>query len=202
MTRPPDLRDLIGEEGAPDERLARVHELLVDAGPPPETVPRSPDVAVARAPRARRSRRRWAELGLAAGLAAVALTIGFLAGSGGDGFESRATISMHGVSPVADASAELDVGVPDEHGNIALEMAVKRLPQLPQGAWYELYLTKGRVIGASCGTFVTAGDETTVRLNVGYDLAGWREAGRYDGWVVTAHVPGKPGSGKQVLLTT
>ncbi len=30
--RPPDLRDLIGDEGGPDERLARVHELLVDAG--------------------------------------------------------------------------------------------------------------------------------------------------------------------------
>ena len=33
MTRPPDLRDLIGDEGGPDERLVRVHELLVDSRP-------------------------------------------------------------------------------------------------------------------------------------------------------------------------
>ena len=66
---------------------------------------------------------------------------------------------MHGVSPVADASAELAMGKPDENGNTALEMEVKRLPQLPQGGWYELYLSKNGVIGASCGTFVTP--ETT-----------------------------------------
>ena len=201
MTRPPDLRDLIGDEGGPDERLERVHEMLVAAGPPPEAVPQSPHVS-ARALRPRARRRRWAELALAAALASIALAVGFVAGSRGDDFEPVTTISMHGVSPVADASAELAMGEPDESGNIALEMDVRRLPQLPQGGWYELYLSKNGVIGASCGTFVTAGDETTVRLSVGYDLAGWREAGRYDGWVVTAHVPGKPGSGERILLTT
>ncbi len=41
-----------------------------------------------------------------------------------------------------------------------------------------------------------------MRLSVGYDLGAWRDAGRYDGWVVTAHVPGQPGSGKRILLTT
>ena len=201
MTRPPDLRDLIGDEGGPDERLARVHELLVDAGPPPDAVPLSPHVGDP-AFRARPRRRRWTELALAAALAAIALTVGFVAGSRGDEFEPVVTIAMHGVSPVADARAELAVGERDESGNIALEMDVKRLPQLPQGGWYELLLSKNGVIGASCGTFVTVGDETTVRLGVGYDLAGWREAGRYDGWVVTAHVPGKPGSGERILLTT
>ena len=201
MTRPPDLRDLIGDEGGPDERLARVHELLVDAGPPPDAVPRSPHVG-GRALRTRPRRRRWTELALAAALAAVALAAGFVIGSRGDGFEPARTISMSGVSPVADASAELAVGEPDENGNIALEMDVKGLPQLPQGAWYELFLSKNGVIGASCGTFVTAGDETTVRLGVGYDLPGWRDAGRYDGWVVTAQVPGQPGSGQRILLTT
>ncbi len=201
MTRPPDLRDLVGDDGPADARLARVHELLVDAGPPPDALPLPPDVA-GRVVRARPRRRRWTELALAAALASVALAVGFVAGSWGDGFESRVTISMHGVSPVADASAELAVGERDESGNTALEMAVERLPQLPQGGWYELFLSKNGVIGASCGTFVTGGDETTVRLSVGYDLGVWRDAGRYDGWVVTAHVPGKPGSAEQVLLTT
>ena len=201
MTQPPDLRDLIGDEGAPDERLARVHELLVDAGPPPEAVPGAPHVTVRALP-ARPRKRRWAELALAAALAATALAVGFVAGSRGDGFEARVTISMQGVSPVADASAELAVGERDENGNTALELFIKRLPQLPQGGWYELYLSKAGVIGASCGTFATAGDETKVRLNVGYDLSSWRKAGRYDGWVITAHLPGKPGSGERVLLTT
>jgi hypothetical protein len=201
MTRPPDLRDLIGDEGGPDERLARVHELLVDAGPPPDAVPRSPHVG-GRTLRVRPRRRRWTELALAAALAAIALAVGFVVGSRGDGFEPVRTIAMHGVSPVADASAELAMGEPDESGNIALEMYVERLPQLPQGGWYELFLSKNGVIGASCGTFVTAGDETTVRLGVGYDLGAWREAGRYDGWVVTAHLPGQPGSGERILLTT
>ena len=201
MTRPPDLRDLIGDEGASDERLARVHELLVDAGPPPEAVPATAQVAVRALP-ARPRRRRWAELAVAAALAATALAVGFVAGSRGDGFEARVTISMHGVPPVADASADLAVGERDENGNTALEMVVERLPQLPQGGWYELFLSKRGVIGASCGTFVTAGDETKVRLNVGYDLSSWRKAGRYDGWVITAHLPGKPGSGERILLTT
>jgi hypothetical protein len=147
-------------------------------------------------------RRRWAELALAATLASVALAVGFIAGSRGDGFESVRTIPMHGVAPVADASAELAMAEPDVNGNTSLEMNVERLPPLPQGGWYELYLSKQGVIGASCGTFVVAGDETTVRLSVGYDLGAWRDAGRYDGWVVTAHVPGRPASGEQVLLTT
>ncbi|HEU0305046.1 MAG TPA: hypothetical protein VFR32_10760 [Gaiellaceae bacterium] len=139
---------------------------------------------------------------MAAALASIALAVGFFAGSRGDGFESVATIPMHGVSPVADASADLEVGEPDDNGNIALEMIVRGLPSLPQGGWYELYLAKDGVIGASCGTFVTAGDETKVRLSVGYDLSGWRKAGRFNEWVVTAHVPGEPGSGERILLTT
>ena len=201
MTQPPELRDVIGDEG-PDERLERVHDMLVVAGPPPQgALPPAPEVGRP-AVRAHPPRRRWAELALAAALASVALAVGFIAGSRGDGFEAVVTIPMHGVSPVADASAELAMSEPDENGNIALEMDVKRLPQLPQGGWYELYLSKQRVIVDSCGTFVTSGDATTVRLSVGYDLPGWRKAGRYDGWVVTAHVPGKPGSGKRILLTT
>ena len=83
-------------------------------------------------------RRRWAELALAATLAAVALAVGFVAGSRGDGFEAVRTISMQGVAPVADASAELAMAEPDGNGNTALEMDVERLPQLPPGGWYEL----------------------------------------------------------------
>ena len=189
--QPPDLRELIGDEG--DERLARVHELLVAAGPPPREAP---------ALRALPRRRRWTELALAATLVAAALAIGVLIGGRADDFEPAHTVAMHGVGPAAAASAELAIAEPDESGNIAIEMRVDGLRRLPRGGWYELNLSKSRVIGASCGTFVTTGDETTVRLNVGYDLGAWREAGLYDGWVVTAHIPGDPGSRRRILLTT
>src|SRR5947207_1389298 len=38
MTKAPEFRELVGDEGTPEEleRLRRVHELLVAAGPPPE----------------------------------------------------------------------------------------------------------------------------------------------------------------------
>ncbi len=44
MTRPPDFDELLGADVAHDERerLRRVHELLVEAGPPPEV---SPEIA-------------------------------------------------------------------------------------------------------------------------------------------------------------
>ena len=206
MNRPPDIHDLIGDEGAPGEfaRLERVHDMLVAAGPPPDGAvpapPRAGGEVVLLRPRPRR--RRWLELASAAALVCVALGAGYFAGSRGDSFQSVVTISMHGVPPAAAATAELGVGKADAGGNIAIEMLVRGLPQLPRGGWYELYLSKSGNPGESCGTFTTAGDETTVRLSVAYDLAGWHKTGRYDGWVVTAHVPGKPAAAKRTLLTT
>ena len=44
MTRGPDFDQLVGHEVGREERerLQRVHELLVEAGPPPELSPSSP----------------------------------------------------------------------------------------------------------------------------------------------------------------
>ena len=41
MSRPPDFDELVGNVEEPDERerLRRVHELLVEAGPPPDLSP-------------------------------------------------------------------------------------------------------------------------------------------------------------------
>lgn len=201
MNRPPELDDLIGPEGGADDRarLQRVHELLVAAGPPAEgALPSAPGVG-GRVVRMRR--RRWAQLALAAAFAVVALSVGYVVGSRGEGFETVVTLPMHGVPPVPAATAELAIGEAD-NGNIPIKMRVRGLPALPAGGWYELFLSKHGRIGASCGTFSTAGDETTVQLSVGYNLRAWRKAGIYDGWVITAHVPGHPQSAKRVLLTT
>ena len=71
MTRPPDFDDLLGPEtqGAERERLRRVHELLVEAGPPPEIAPEieSPTLGMTLARRPRR-RLRGAALLAATGL--------------------------------------------------------------------------------------------------------------------------------------
>jgi hypothetical protein len=201
LTQPPELRDVIGDEG-PDDRLQRVHDMLVAAGPPPEgALPQPPEVG-RQAVRARPRRRRWAELALAAAFVCIALAVGFVVGDRGDGFEPATTLSMNGVPPVADASGELAIGEPDAGGNVVIDMHVDGLPRLPRGGWYELALANNGEVGALCGTFATTGDETTVRFTVGYDLSALRKAGRYDSWVVTAVVPGRPGSDKRILLTT
>ena len=85
--KPPDLRDLVGEDvpAAELERLARVHELLVHAGPPPElpgelAEPPEPDSTVALLPK-----RHWRPLAaLAAALALAAFGAGWLAASARD----------------------------------------------------------------------------------------------------------------------
>jgi hypothetical protein len=192
----PEFRDLVGEEGTPEEleRLRGVHELLSSVDAPPE-LPRR--LAHAPRPRARvvslPRPRVQAALGLAA---AAAIAIGFGIGYGvrGGGFPSVRTTQMHGVGQLASASASLELGKRDAAGNWPLEMVVRGLPALPHDGWYELRLTKHGKPDASCGTFRTSGGQVArVRLNAPYDL---RE---YDGWVVVAHVPHRS---NRLLLTT
>jgi hypothetical protein len=203
MSRPPDFRELVGEDGSPEEleRLRRVHELLVRAGPPPELSPElertpapppsAPVVALAR-------RRPAAAFGVAAAAVLAALVIGYVVGARGHGFDTAFAVPMHGVPPVAAARAQLKVGELDAAGNWPVVFTVTGLPQLPSGGWYELYLTKRGKIKESCGTFIVEGGnvETSVRLNVPYNLRG------YTGWVVTAHNPHYPRSGNRFLLRT
>ena len=202
MNRPPEIHDLIGDGGAPEERarLEQVHELLVAAGPPLlGSVPAPPEVSGRVVPL---RRRRWVGLASVAALVCVALGAGYLVGTRGGSFAPVATVAMHAVGPEARATAQLEIGRADSAGNVPIHMRVAGLPRLPRGGWYELYLSKNGRTGESCGTFTTAGDNTVVKLSVAYDLAAWRKAGRYDGWVVTAHVPGHPTSAKRILLTT
>jgi hypothetical protein len=204
VNRPPDFHDLVGEEGSAEElaRLERTHELLVAAGPPPEgPVPETPPVPGRVVPL--RSRRRvWAEFAAVAAVVCLALGVGYLVGARENEFATTHVVAMHGLAPVGGASAELRLGSEDRHGNIPIRMRVDGLPRLPHAGWYELYLSKNGRPGASCGTFMTDGTNTTVTLSVGYDLADWHEAGVYDGWVITAHVPGNPAASRRVLLTT
>jgi hypothetical protein len=177
----PDFDELVGQG---DDRLRRVHDLLVQAGPPPELPPslgHAPGSAPEPATRLMPRRRLGATLVLAAALAVAAFGAGYLvaARTGPDaGFHEDFALAMSGTRAARGASATLLVGEIDEAGNWPMEMTVQGLPALPRGRRYELLLTKDGRRAVSCGTFVVHGD-TVVFLNAPYRL---RE---YDGWIVT-----------------
>jgi hypothetical protein len=172
----PDFDDLVGDV-PPEERdrLARVHALLVEAGPPPELSPGltetpRPQAEVIGFPR----RYRWAALGVAAALALGLLGAGYAIGRGSQP-ETSFTVPMTGAGG---ASAEIDVLAADAAGNWPMNLTVRGLPPLDAHRRYELWLTrKGRLVEA-CGAFVVAPGETEVPLNAPYVLRD------YDGWVV------------------
>jgi hypothetical protein len=203
---PPEFDDLVEDEGTPEEldRLRRVHELLIAAGPPPELSPRLSEAPPVAAPtetsRSRVSflphRRRQAVALLAAAVLALAFGLGFLIGDRGDSdFDAQRAVPMHGVGATSSASASLLLGQTDAVGNVPLEMRIRGLKPL-EGGWYTLWLTKDGKAIAPCGTFAVGKNGTTaVRFSVAYDLK------RYDGWVIDAFFPAaRRRTG--VLLTT
>jgi len=195
MTRQPELRELVDDDGPPEEleRLRRVHDLLLAAGPPPD-LPR----AIASAPSLRGRvvalPRRWRGALASAAAAAVfglAFGLGYMLG-GNDSFATKHRVAMRPVGS-SRASGLIDIGNRDAGGNWQLKVVVRGLPRLPTGSWYVLYLTKhGRAV-VSCGTFNSSGPVTRVRMSAPYEF------GEYDGWVVTAHMRGEP---DRVLMTT
>jgi hypothetical protein len=199
MTGNPDFRELVGEDltAAERDRLERVHDLLIEAGPPPELPPAlaEPSTEVVEEPDGLPRRRIGAVLALAAALALVAFLGGFLAGrTKGDSFTSVKAVPMHGVGADQAASATIDIGQLDGQGNWPLQVKVNHLPAPPRNGYYEMFLTRHGKIAATCGTFSVHGSTATVRLNAPYNL------GRFDGWVVTMERPGT--SARQLVLTT
>ena len=197
--------DLIGGEGlSADEaaRLRRVHDLLVQAGPPPDLPPAlerpatpGEDVEPPEVPMLFRRRR-----GLTAVLA-LAATVAVFAGGYAFGhskakhasFVSQRAVPMHGAPG---SFGVIRVGAPDNVGNWPMLVEITGLATQPErAAYYELWLTRHGKPVAPCGSFRVHGKTTRVRLTVPYSLRG------YDGWVVTKqpaheHAPGR------IVLTT
>jgi hypothetical protein len=206
VTNDPDFRELVGDEGAPGEldRLRRVHELIVAAGPPPELSP-----AVEHAPKVReeskvlefKRRRPAAVFAIAAAIAAVAFAVGYGVGHRSNSFAAGKPIDMHGVGVQKAATASISVGKHDSGGNYPLQMSVTGLKDLPKGGWYELLLSKKGHPTASCGDFIVDGGQTTIRLSVPYDLPDWHQKKLYDGWVVVRHLPGRKNAAPIVMTT-
>lgn len=189
----PDFDEIVGTEGSPEElaELRQVHNLLISADPPPELPERR-----------RKARRRkpvlvrtWAAAAFGFAAVLASLTAGLAIGRTfheGDAHQAFSR-TMHGIGTAAAASAVIKVGSRDASGNRTLQMAVHSLPSLRRG-YYTLYLTeKGQPLVA-CGVFRTgATGNANVSMNAPADLA------EYDGWIVSAVVPGQP---TRVLLTT
>lgn len=205
MTNDPDFRDLVDDEGTPQEldRLRRVHELLVAAGPPPELSPahqHAPKVPEESKVIEFRRRRPAAVFAIAAAIAVAAFAIGYAVAGRNAEFQSSISVRMHGLGAQSAAAGEIQVGNHDSGGNYPLEMSVKGLQHLPKGGWYELLLSKHGKPTLQCGDFVIDGAETTFRLSVPYDLAELHKAKAYDGWVVVRHVAGSTAA--PVVMTT
>jgi hypothetical protein len=212
MTRRPDrpggerdFDELVGGDDLDTSEAARlrhVHDLLVQAGPPPE-LPPSLLQPPGQQPRGevvhlfpRTAARRVRAYGLlAAAVAAALFGGGFLLGHSKakpQTFATERVVPMHGAGG---ARGSIRVGGPDSVGNWPMLVSVSGLPEQTKGAYYELWLTRnGRAI-APCGGFRVHGGETTVRLSVPYRLRS------FDGWIVTASRPGEPEPGRTVLST-
>ena len=198
--RAPDLRDILGDELSAEERarLKRVHELLVAADAPPEL----PD-SLAKAPSARPEvrfleRRRVAVLALAAALAVAAFVGGYLAADDGDAFETTRELAMRPTTEGGRAFATIELGERDPNGNWPMRVTIRGLAPLPEGGYYDMYLTRRGKPVAPCGSFnIETRGTTEIFLNAPYDLK------RFAGWVVTRHMPDdphdRPGT---VVLTT
>ena len=198
MTVPPEFRDLVGDDLPAEERarLERVHDLLVEAGPPPELPASLADVPE----RGRQSlswlprRRAGAALALAAAIAVVAFLGGYAVGFRHNSFDKTREVTMHGTSVAPSAQAVIKLGKQDDAGNSPMVVTVRGLPSLPERGYYELFVTReGKFL--KCGNFNVEAGTTSVDFTVPYTFEG------NDGWIVTRWRRGEDEPGPALLTT-
>lgn len=183
----PEFDALVGTDLplAERERLLRVHELLIEAGPPPEVAPDPPVVEL------RPRRRRGALLALAATLVAAAFAVGILIGDTTAGRNVDFEVAMAGTPAAPEATASLIVFDLDDAGNWPMEIEVEGLPPAESGRPFEMWLTKDGEPAALCGSFRTNADgSASVPMNAPYKFK------EFDGWIVVEEGTTQP------LLTT
>lgn len=190
-----DFDEIVGTEPMDGERdrLRQVHELLVHAGPPPELPPKLQAGPTLGMTFGRPRKRVRPMLLLAAALAVAAIFLGYSIGSTATPRADR-TLAMQGTAAAPTAFASLQI-FPEEAGNWPMTLTVVNLPQLPQHAYYEVYLVRNGKPYLSCGIFTVDGGTkpVTVKLNAPYVFK------QGDSWVVTRDLPGQNGPGQTVL---
>jgi hypothetical protein len=198
LTHEPNFDELIGTEttGAERERLRHAHELLVQAGPPPELPPslqKAPNFGVFSLQQRRVVKRRALVLLAAALSVAVVFFAGYAVRGGGSSAKARHpvfSLPLRGTSALPNARATLAVWH-SRAGNWPMTLSVVGLPKLAHHAYYEVYLVRNGRPWGLCGTFRGAGtsERLTVTLNAPYSL----HTG--DSWVVIrpAANGGEPG---------
>ena len=190
-----DFVDVEGMDPAERERLRRVHELLLEAGPPPDlsaSLSRLPaDVTRARVIAFPACRRIAAGLAFAAALAAAAFGGGYLVGNHRGGFGTVRVAAMTG----RNALGSVTVGTPDTGGNWPIRFRTTGLPKLPgKESYYELFVVHNGKPGFPCGGFkVLHPGPTSVRFTVPYEVTGTTR------WVVTAVDPADHWPGRIVM---
>ena len=198
MTDPPQFRDLVGDDLPVEEqaRLERVHELLVEAGPPPELPPtllEAPD-RVEQPPTWLPRRRVGAVYSLAAAIAVAAFLGGYVVGFKHSSFDSTREVAMHGTTVAPNARAVIKLGKQDNAGNSPMVVTVRGLPRLPERGYYELFVKRdGRLL--LCGDFNVVAGTTSVNFSVPYTFE------RNDGWIVTRWRRSEQKPGRALLKT-
>jgi hypothetical protein len=198
VTVPPEFRDLVGDDLPAEERarLERVHDLLVEAGPPPELPPSLAEAPgrVEEAPTWLPRRRAGAALSLAAAIAVVAFLGGYVAGFRHNSFDATREVAMHGTSVAPSARAVIKLGKQDKAGNWPMVVTVQGLPRLPESGYYELFVKRdGRFL--RCGNFNVEAGSTSVDFSVPYTFE------NNDGWIVTRWRRGEQEPGPALLTT-
>ena len=199
----PRFDDLIETDvsGAERDRLEKVHELLVVAGPPPELSPKleaGPTLAMTMSRPAKPRGRRIALLAAMLAILAVAFVLGYVAGNHGGGLASAQTMQLSGTHASPTALASLQILPSDTSGNWPMKLTATGLPKLGRTGYYEVFLVRNGKIYAPCGSFVSrgAGRGIDVTLNAPYDLQ------PHDTWVVTEQKRGDHTAGTVVLRPT
>jgi hypothetical protein len=204
VSREPNLDELIdaGTTGAERRRLEHVHDLLLQAGPPPELTPQlrnPPTFGVVPLQLKRRDARRRTLVLLAAAVAIAAIfAVGYGVGNLGGSSSARGaqTIALQGIGPASHARATLQVWH-FKDGNLPMTLSVVGLPKLPARSYYDVYLVRdGKVQPwGVCGSFSVSGSsrELTLNFSAPYPLQ------KGDTWVVTRPGPGGTEPGRTVL---
>jgi hypothetical protein len=187
-----DLRELVGDD-VPERELDRLRSVdaLLRATPAPPELPDTLTSAVRAIPGSAGggSRRRLlAGLGIAAALAAGTFGIGIWVGGDSDRPPIFEEITLDATAQAPpEARMVIDVLPRDEAGNWPMAADASGLPPLPEGGYYEVWMTKAGQLMASCGRFVVdeRGKADDVWLNAPYPFT------EYDRWVVVAMLPGQ-----------